>query len=554
MRIVAAFRLDEVVPALEEVQRETNEGRYAAGFVCYEAAHAFDPAMPALELPDLPLVWFGIFDKPSCSGHFKSNRGSSCLIASASITTNQYSKAVAEIRSSILAGDLYQANFTFMLDLSVEGDLLHLYEQLSRSSQCGYAAYLQADSHCILSFSPELFFKKQGDFITTQPMKGTMKRGRWSAEDEAKRQKLLDSEKDRAENLMIVDLLRNDLGRVAVPGTVIVRHLFAAERYPSLWQMTSTITAQAAPQTELLDLFRALFPCGSITGAPKIAAMHRLANLESKPRGVYCGAIGVVSPGGDCCFNVGIRTLTVNRQNGHGSIGIGGGITWDSSDTAEYDEALSKAAFLTNRVPTFDLFETMRLENATIRHFDLHVERLAASAVYFGWKLDSSELTELITDEVAMHPSGLWRVRVSVSAAGSMHINIQPHLDITSPQTYTMSRIAVRSDNALLYHKISARDTYDRAYSQRGPHFDVLLKNELGDITEFTRGSLVIEVDGDLLTPALSCGLLPGIERKRSIDSGLIREAVISENMLNSCSRLWFINSLRGWIEMKTSS
>lgn len=542
------------MPALEEVQRETIEGRYAAGFVCYEAAHAFDSAMPALELPDLPLVWFGIFDKPSCAGHVKSHRGSTCLIDSASITTSQYNKAIGEIRSSILAGDLYQANFTFLLNLCIEGDLLHLYEQLYRSSTCGFAAYLQADNHCILSLSPELFFKKQGDLITTRPMKGTIKRGRWPAEDDEKREQLLDSEKDRAENLMIVDLLRNDLGRVAVPGTVIVRHLFAAERYPSLWQMTSTITAQAAPHTQLLDLFRALFPCGSITGAPKIASMHRLAELESEPRGVYCGAIGVVSPGGDCCFNVAIRTLTVNRQNGRGRVGIGGGITWDSSDTAEYDEALSKAAFLTNRAPTFDLFETMRLENATIRHFDLHIERLAASARYFGWKMDVGELTELITDEASMHPTGLWRLRASVSSVGSMHINIQPHVDITSPLTYTISRVVVRSDNALLYHKISAREMYDRAYSQRGPHFDVLLKNENGDITEFTRGNLVIEVDGELLTPALACGLLPGIERNHSIATGLIREAVINENMLNASSRLWFINSLRGWIEMQTIS
>ena len=315
LEVVCAHAIDEVVPALTTVAEAANRGLWAGGYVAYEAAAAFDSAFATHTAFNSPLVWFGIFGSPV------DDEGAAPQICmdnewQASVTRDEYDWCVNEIREAAGRGDLYQANYTFPLCSRIQHGPYLVYRHLQRSSRCSYAAYLDLGDTVIASFSPELFFQfiQNDRTIITRPMKGTRPRGRWLAEDLAAAKTLAYSEKDRAENLMIVDLLRNDLGRVAVHESVQASRLFSIEPYPTVWQMTSTITAKARPDVSLPKLFGALFPCGSVTGAPKIAAMQKIALLERFPRGIYCGAIGMVRPGGDALFSVAIRTVTFDRN------------------------------------------------------------------------------------------------------------------------------------------------------------------------------------------------------------------------------------------------
>lgn len=361
VQVIAAHTSAEVRPALDVVAAAARAGRYAAGFVAYEAAPAFEPAF-RVHPPtnDLPLLWFGIFDAPQPAPAFAP--GPFALSEwQPTVSRPAYAAAIGAVREAIARGDTYQANYTMRLRAQFSGDDLAFYEQLRAAQAASYSAYLNLGRYRILSASPELFFHWDGAQLTSRPMKGTAPRGRWPAEDEELAAWLAASEKNRAENLMIVDLLRNDIGRVAQVGSVAVPALFAIERYRTVHQMTSTITAQTRPGTDLAGLFGALFPCGSITGAPKIETMKLLAELEDTPRGVYCGAIGLVAPGGSATFNVAIRTVTLDMESGAAEYGVGGGITWDSTAADEYAEALLKAAPLRERWPAFALLETLRL-------------------------------------------------------------------------------------------------------------------------------------------------------------------------------------------------
>lgn len=349
LRVIAAYAVKDVVPAMQTVQQAVNAGKAAAGYVAYEAAPAFDPAMSVSSHAapnDFPLLWFGIFDAPQPApflpaatlGAFGAWRAQTDLAA--------YARNVAAIREAIGRGDAYQVNYTLRLQSELRGDAWAAYRGLSQAQGPGYSAYLDLGRWRILSASPELFFHKQGERIVTRPMKGTAPRGATPDEDARHARELAASEKNRAENLMIVDLLRNDLGRVARTGSVRVTSLFDVERYPTVWQMTSTVEAELPAQTPLDALFQALFPCGSVTGAPKISAMQQIARLEDTPRNIYCGAMGYLLPGGAAVFNVAIRTLLLDTRTNQATYGTGGGITWDSEAQSEYAEALAKADVL----------------------------------------------------------------------------------------------------------------------------------------------------------------------------------------------------------------
>ena len=349
LQVIAAHEVQDVVPAMQAVQQAVNAGKAAAGYVAYEAAPAFDPAMSVsghAAPDDFPLLWFGIFDAPlraplplsAAPGTFDAWR--------ALTTRAAYERNVAAIREAVGRGDAYQVNYTLRLQSELRGDAWAAYRVLSQAQGPGYSAYLDLGRWRILSASPELFFHKRGERIITRPMKGTAPRGATPDEDARHARELAASEKNRAENLMIVDLLRNDLGRVARTGSVRVTSLFDVERYPTVWQMTSTVEAALPAQTPLAALFRALFPCGSVTGAPKISAMRQIARLEDTPRNVYCGAMGYLLPGGEAVFNVAIRTLLLDTRTNQATYGTGGGITWDSEAQSEYAEALAKTDIL----------------------------------------------------------------------------------------------------------------------------------------------------------------------------------------------------------------
>jgi para-aminobenzoate synthetase/4-amino-4-deoxychorismate lyase len=384
-------------------------------------------------------------------------------------------------------------------------------------------------------------------------MKGTIRRGRWLEEDADAKARLAASAKDRAENLMIVDLLRNDLGRVAEYGTVDVRELFAIESYPTVHQMTSTITAKLRDATSIGDVFAATFPCGSITGAPKIAAMQMIAELETEPRGPYCGAIGVLRPDGSATFNVAIRTVVIDRTAHSATYGAGGGITWDSHAEAEYDEVLAKAALLDEPIPSFDLLETMRLDDGVIRRLTLHLSRLRASARFFGWPDVTGD-----TAETALHalcddvPSGSWRIRLTVSRTGACALERAPlAAPLADTQTVAIATKPVSTENLLLFHKTTARDVYASHQAAHPDAYDVLLLNEHGFITEFTNGNVVLEIDNALLTPRREHGLLAGTFRAELLDNGTIREADLRVEDVHRASRAWLINSVREWVEVR---
>ena len=382
----------------------------------------------------------------------------------AALDAQEHGARVARIQRAIVDGECYQINLTFPLDGLAYGHPLALYARLRERQPVRYGAYLATPERTILSFSPELFFARQGRRVLARPMKGTAPRGVTAEEDAARRMALQASDKERAENIMIVDLLRNDLGRLAAPGAVRVDALCEAEAYPTLWQLVSTICAEL-PGVTLFDLFRALFPCGSITGAPKIRAMQIIKALEPGPRGLYTGALGWLAPQGDCRFNVAIRTLVV-RPDGRARLGVGGGIVIDSVAEREYAECLLKASFLTGFDPGFLLIETLRLEDGGFPLLPLHLERLQVSARALGFACDCPAIAAALAEQAASCASGLYRVRLTLAHDGAWHVAVAPYSDAGGPWSVVLAGERLDASDYLLRHKTSARGLYQRALAE----------------------------------------------------------------------------------------
>jgi para-aminobenzoate synthetase/4-amino-4-deoxychorismate lyase len=423
-----------------------------------------------------------------------------------------------------------------------------LYERLCLGQRSAFCAYMDlGDGKTVVSASPELFFRAAGRELELKPMKRTRPRGRWAAEDRALAAELAESPKDRAENLMIVDLLRNDAGRVAEFGSVRVERLYETERYETVHQMTSTIRARLRPDAGLADVFRALFPCGSVTGAPKVRTMEIIRDLEPSPRGVYCGAIGFASPG-EAVFSVGIRTLLLDAAAGTAELGVGGRITWDSDAAAEYRESWSKAAFVRRTQLGFRLLETMLWEpDGGWFLLDGHLERLAASAEYFGYAFDADDAVRRLLDAARAFADGPMRVRLRLDRDGSMEIEATPHAPSAEPVRVAIAAEPVDSHDPLLYHKTTARAEYERRAASWPDADDVLLVNERGELTESTIANLVVRLDGALWTPPLESGLLPGVLRAHLLAAGEIRERILHPADLVRAEEVWLINSVRKW-------
>lgn len=578
-----AEKLDDVHRVLHQAESRAQSGFWVVGYVSYDAAPAFDAALTVPHphphfhsASTWPLVWFGVFDAPLEDEAFAtlSQSASPDIPLSEqwqpSIDRARYHADIRELRERIRCGEAYQINHTFRLHNQYNGDAIALYERLRAAQVEGYCAYLSLDdfepdiqtgqfrqTRChILSLSPELFFHRQGNRITTRPMKGTAPRGRWSMEDQQQANGLRQSEKNRAENLMIVDLLRNDLSRIAQPHSVTVNQLFAVEPYPTLWQMTSTVQATTRPGTTLDDIFSALFPCGSVTGAPKTQAMSLITQHETEARGIYCGAIGLIKPGGDAIFNVAIRTLTL--QNQQAICGIGGGITWDSNAEDEYGEAMLKARFLSpsgrTRPQTSTLIETLRLEKGRYWLLERHLERLKNSAHYFNRACDLDACRHALKKLAYEHRQGLWRVRLDLEPSGKLVTHIAPFPAAPQHPTFVLSQNSIPRHADWVYHKTTDRDFFEQALSDAQtlhPNlFDVLLWNEAGELTEFTRGNLVVEIEGIHYTPPQDSGLLDGVLRRELLETGQLKEKTLTREDLDRASRILFINSLRGEIEI----
>jgi para-aminobenzoate synthetase / 4-amino-4-deoxychorismate lyase len=547
--VLRADRLEQVLPLLRRVDRAAAGGLHAVGFVAYEAAAAFEPAL-CTRPPDprIPLAWFSLHERrrrvrPVRGGGLEDPPGP----WTAELDAAAHHARVEAIRELLAAGDSYQVNLTFRLRAAFRGSAATLYRTLCRAQGSSFCAHLElGEGTAIVSASPELFFHRRGSAIRLRPMKGTRPRGRWPAEDAALAVELGASEKDRSENLMIVDLLRNDVGRVAETGSVRVEDPFRVERYETVHQMTSTISARLRPGVGTPELFRALFPCGSVTGAPKIRTMEIIRDLETSPRGVYCGAIGVVSPG-ESVFSVAIRTLLLG--GGEAELGVGSGITWGSDPAEEYRECWTKASFTRSGAGEFRLLETI-LYGADGRWSLLagHLDRLAASAAYFGFVWDRPGVEEALS-RVPAGPAGTALVvRLTLGRGGDPAVDWKPLASTPDPVRVAVADdLPVDSSDRFLYHKTTLRGPYERRLAARPGADDVLLVNERGELTESTVANLVVALGGELRTPPLDSGLLPGVLRAELVRTRTVRERVIRPEDLSAAEGIWLVGSVRGW-------
>ncbi len=541
----------EVIPLLNILEAAARAGHWVAVLLSYEAAPAFDLSLSTHEGAGLPLLWAAVFDRSSPVTAAAASKSYKISHWVAGTSRDDYAAAVARIRELIAQGETYQVNYTFPMIASFNGNSLSWYSDLCEAQGANYCAYLDLGSHQVLCLSPELFFERTGDAITTRPMKGTIRRGRWQAEDKQMMDTLSQSAKDRAENVMIVDLLRNDLGRVSVPGTVAVSDLFALERYETLWQMTSTVASKLRPNTSLTELLTALFPCGSITGAPKIRTMEIIKALEPFDRGVYTGAIGLIKPGGDCIFNVAIRTLVLDASTGQVTYGVGGGITFDSTAEREYEECILKSLFLERCVSQFQLLESMLLSAGEILLLDRHLRRLESSAEYFGFTLCSKSILEKLNALATTHPQNEWKIRLLVDREGKIECEVL-QLDLLKlPLRVALSRNAIDSTDPFLFHKTTNRTIYKDALMGLEHFDDAILWNERGEITESTLANIVVLLDGEWWTPVQECGLLAGTFRAELLAAGRIRERVILIDELSVAKEIALINSVRRWMPLE---
>lgn len=548
---VVARRIEDVVAAFRKVELACHDkGCHAAGFVSYEAAPAFDRALQTKPADDFPLLWFGLYDAPRDRALDEILGGHSPAPVAGqnwepSITADRYRQAFDELQELIRTGDTYQVNFTYRLRTSCLEDPLALFLQLASEHTPPFGAYIDTGEWVICSASPELFFRRSGARIESRPMKGTAARGLWFEHDLEQADRLRRSEKERAENVMIVDMVRNDLGRIARPGTVRVTNLFDVERFPTLLQLTSTVTADT--DATLTDVTTALFPPASITGAPKPRTMEIIAGMECSPRRVYTGTMGFIEPGGRAQFNVAIRTVLVHRATGKAEYGIGGGIVADSDAKQELAESRLKSKVLEPSRPPFDLLETM-LWNPGDGYvlLDRHVKRLRQSADYFGFRLDLPGAIGRLERFAAGLPRSPHRVRMLASKSGKVALTAAPCDVAEGFPDIALAARPIDPANPFLYHKTTNRQVYQDAIAARPGFSDVLLYNHRDEVTESTMANLVVSIAGELFTPPIACGLLPGTLRARLLEEGQVRERTITLDEALTADALYLANSVRG--------
>ena len=562
--IVRADRPEDVAAAIRALTAGIAKGLHAAGFFSYELGYVLEPKL-AGSLPKnraVPLLWFGLYSGPrEMSGAEVQDWltaeaiGNPVLGALAhSWDSTSYLERFEEVQNKIRAGDIYQLNLTFKAKFNLHGSPLALYRDLRLKQRVAYGGLVDTGDVTILSASPELFIEQHGRMISTRPMKGTAPRAGTTAGDEAVRQTLASDIKSRAENLMIVDLMRNDLGRLADLGSVSVTDLFTVETFKTLHQMTSGVTAHLKDGVQLADMLKAIFPPGSVIGAPKIRAMELIHDLETEPRGVYCGGIGHFAPDGNALFNVAIRTAVIDRA-GHGEMGIGSGVVADSQGHKEYAECLLKMKFLTDPVRRFELIETMLYDpKSGFYLLDEHFARLASSAAYFGFAFEALPIRAALDAAVESDKSIRLRVRLLLDEDGNVSVTTtpMPPQDPKSVMRYVISDTRLNSADLFLYHKTTRRDLYDsewKHYSDTLAADEVIYLNQDGLLAEGSRTTLFIERSGVLLTPKLEVGLLPGTLRQSLIANGKAREAELSIDDLNRAETVYLGNSVRGLIK-----
>jgi para-aminobenzoate synthetase/4-amino-4-deoxychorismate lyase len=563
VEIIRADEPADVERALAALASGLSRGLHAAGFFAYELGYLLEPKLAPL-LPanrKVPLLWFGLYTGPreltgaEVQGWLTEEAIGNPALGELghSWDSVSYLKRFEKVASNIRSGDIYQLNLTFKAKFKLNGSPLALYRDVRLQQRVAYGGLVDTGDATILSASPELFIEQRGRAIETRPMKGTAPRAGTLEADAEASHALSTDVKNRAENLMIVDLMRNDLGRIADPGSVNVTDLFTIETFKTLHQMTSGVRARLKDGIGVVDILKAIFPPGSVTGAPKIRAMELIRELETEPRGVYCGAIGRFSPNGSALFNVAIRTAVIDR-NWAGEMGIGSGIVYDSDGVKEYAECLLKMKFLTDPVRRFELIETMLYEpDAGIWLRGYHLARLAASATYFGFAFDAVKVRDAIDAAIAARPAERLRVRLLLDEDGGVSVTAtaQPAPSADAMMRYVISDTRLNSADLFLYHKTTRRELYDREwqhYSNTLGADEVIYLNETGELCEGSRTTIFVERGGKLVTPRLSAGVLPGTLRAALLDQARVEEGRLTVDDLNRSDAIFLGNSVRGLV------
>ena len=553
IEVLQADKIEDVEKVLEQAFEYSKQGHWAVGFVCYEAAAAFDGSLITLQPENnkLPLVWFAIYCDCQELDELPKPPLQDCAFDTSifkwqpDTPKQQYNSSISKIKSHIRKGDTYQVNYTMRLKSRFDRDSYGFFAHIAAGSDAAYCCYIETVDFAVCSFSPELFFSTEDNTITTRPVKGTIARSPIYRDDLITAEKLKNSTKDMAENVMIVDMLRNDLGKIATPGTVKVQSLFDIEKYPTLYQLSSTITAET--DCTSVDVFKHLFPCASITGAPKCRTMKIISELENSPRGLYTGSIGYFAPKAyTASFNVAIRTVVVDKAEKTAVYGVGGGIVWDSAAKSEYAECLTKAAVL-NSNGAFELIESILWNKEDgFGLLDLHLDRLKESSDFFGFVFSEKAISASLNEAVKDCTGGDFKVRLLVDKQANIQTQAQPIQPLNKILKIRLATKPVSRKDIFLYHKTTRRKVYEDAFAERGDCDEVLLFNTDNEITECTYNNIILEKDGRLFTPPINCGLLGGVYRRYLLDKGLLSERIIKLESLASYDKIYLVNSVRG--------
>ncbi|MCS7229266.1 MAG: aminodeoxychorismate synthase component I [Candidatus Kryptonium sp.] len=568
VEILSIKKLDEIPELFEKIEKHLASSHIVAGYFAYECGYHFDKfKLKNQYLPDYSLAWFGVYDDfilfeldHSMEAVEEPNEFESENLCyklenlKFNLAREDYVEKISKIKNYIIAGDTYQINFTGKFKFDFDGSVIALYKSLREKQKVSYSALIKTDEISVLSFSPELFFRISGDKIITKPMKGTIKRGRTLEEDKKMIEWLKNDEKSRAENLMIVDLMRNDIGKISVIGTVKVSKLFEVEKYKTLFQMTSTIEGKLWDNLTYYDVFKAIFPSGSVTGAPKIRSMEIINELENEPRGIYTGAIGFFAPANklstkrEAVFNVSIRTIVIKENRGE--MGSGGGIVYDSDPDSEYEECLLKAKFLTEPSEKFEIIESI-LWDVKYNLLDKHIKRMSESAEYFDFNFDAQSLISLLKElELSFEAGKKYKVRVSLNSEGRFKLEkFTIEEDLKGDIFVAISSVRTNSSDIFLYHKTTKRELYDRMFEKaKSEGFaDVIFMNEKGQITEGSISNIFIKKNGKLFTPPVECGLLNGVYRQHILETHReAEEKVLYLNDLLEADEIYICNAIRG--------
>ena len=540
--------LAEVADLLAQVESYQEQGYYVVGYVSYEATPAFEEklAVHKTSLLGEYLLYFTIHDKVETSPIPLTYEEVDLPSNWQEVTSAEdYEKAISQIHHHLRQGDTYQVNYTVQLKQDLSANPFAIYNRMVVEQEAGYNAYVEHDEMAVISMSPELFFEQNDRELTTRPMKGTTKRGLTDDEDLKEAAWLEQDPKNRSENMMIVDLLRNDMNRISEVGSEHVERLCQVEQYSTVWQMTSTIKSQLRPDVDLVEIFRSLFPCGSITGAPKIATMEIIKNLEPQPRGVYCGTIGLLLPNGRRIFNVAIRTIQLHK--GQAIYGVGGGITWDSTWESEYREVHQKAAVLYRKQARFKLITTGRVSQKSLLFEDQHLERLTKASRYFAYPFDLEELRQKIEEECQACDSHQdYRLRISLSKSGEIELSRQ----ILAPLSPSFCKAKLCLQEADLNQSFTYFKTTHRPHLSLGEQ-EIIYHNVAGELLETSIGNLVLKIAGKLYTPPTSLGILPGTYRQHLLERGQVEEKVLTLADLNQAETIYGCNAVRGLYELE---